>query len=175
MLCYVILLAFVGCMKTTAQVNWVRIDAVRGNYSFAMPEKPILHDTANVVFYYLDIDGIVMQVYYGDSVQLKTNVLTDELLQSNGGDELRAQAQLMQVLNKGELVSIKDIEMPIFSRTRGLDFGFKYFLGETQAYTFCRIYRWKSGALYFTVTADIYSLDKLIAYKLDFFDSITFK
>ena len=140
-----------------------------------MPEKPDFRDTVNVNFYNLDIDGVVLQVHFVDSVAFQSNEISDELLENNDGDELRAQAQLMEMLTHGKIVSIKDLDQNGNTLRRGIEFGVEYAANDTTNYTFCRLYNWRGSVLCFTITSDVYRLDKLLATKLDFFDSITFK
>lgn len=161
--------------QTFAQANWLKLQNQKGDFKFAMPEKPEFRDTVNVNFYNLSIDGIVMQVHFVDSVAFQSNEISTELLENNDGDELRAQAQLMQMLTHGKLVSIKDIAQSGDILRRGIEFGLEYDANEDTNYTFCRFYNWQGAVLCFTITSDAYRLDKLLATKLDFFDSITFK
>jgi hypothetical protein len=161
--------------KVYAQTDWYKLENSKGYFSFAMPEKPDFRDTLNVNFYNLDIEGIVLQVHFVNSVAFQSNEISDELLENNEGDELRAQAQMMQMLTHSDLISIKDIAQSSNTLRRGIEFGLKYAVNDEDNYTFCRLYRWHDAVLCFTITSDVYRLDKLLATKLDFFDSITFK
>ena len=158
-----------------AQTDWYKTTNEKGGFSFDMPENPKLRDTVNVSFYNLDIDGVVLQVHFVDSVAFQSNEISDELLENNDGDELRAQAQLMEMLTHGKLVSIKDLVQSGNTLRRGIEFGLEYDANNDTNYTFCRLYNWRGSVLCFTITSDVYRLDKLLATKLDFFDSITFK
>jgi hypothetical protein len=169
-------LAFVlNIVPFYAQIDWHKTDNEKGGFSFATPEKPKLRDTVNVNFYNLEIEGLVLQVHFVDSVAFQSNEISEELLHNNDGDELRAQAQFMQMLTHGELISIKDLQQNGNTLRRGVEFGLKYTLNEEDNYTFCRLYNWRGSVLCFTITGDVYRLDKLLTTKLDFFDSITFK
>lgn len=161
--------------QTYAQTDWYTAENTKGRFSFAMPEKPDFRDTINVNFYNLEIEGVVLQVHFVDSVAFQSNEISDELLSNNDGDQLRAQAQLMEMLTHGKIVSIKDLEQSSNTLRRGIEFGLEYEANDGVNYTFCRLYNWRNVVLCFTITSDVYRLDKLLATKLDFFDSITFK
>lgn len=158
-----------------AQEGWQQVTIPRVRAKFLLPVAPIVTDTLLTTMYNGSVDSLLgIQVHVFDSASFNANdEFLVQALGDNGGDTLRAIAQLTVFVTHAELTALKDTTV---NNRRCLEIGLEYPELQSNIPTLMamRYFILGSRFLCFTITGSKDDLPRFLSYKEQFFNAISF-